>query len=816
VPRRVDVVAHTHWDREWLAPFPASRLALAAMLDELLPRLDHPFLLDGQVAPIDDYLDVRPEAAALVEKRVSDGLLAVGPWYVQPDQFQVSGETLLRTLELGLARAEDLGGSLAVGYLPDAFGHIAQLPQLLRLAGIEHAVVWRGVPAAAVPGGTTAFRWVGPDGSSVRAEWLPVGYGNGALLPDDPARLVARLRAHVAELAAFGEGPLLLMHGTDQSVPDPHLGAVVTRVNERQNDLELRVTSLADHLTAAAFTDAALPVWTGELRSSWRAPVLAGVLSNRVDLKQAAARAERALERQAEPLAALFLPAERWPARALELAWLEVIRNAAHDSISGCSVDAVGAAVLHRYAEAEQAATAIADDALAALARSLSDVGPFVVNPSARARGGLVTVTGLDEDAAPSRSEHSVTGADLSLLLQQPVTTLRVQGDSIEMLVIPGRRAERTSEQLRRELFAIAGAEPARTFSVTIERRAVRTEVVRVDAVPGFGWAPCTPAEVRPVAVGRRTLDNGLTTVAVDDDGSLVVDGHAGIDRLVDEGDDGDTYDAAPDGELVATPVAVAVADWSPDPLVGILEVTRTYQWRDGSSVAVKTTVELRAGERLVRLRTSFVNTVAGHRLRTWFALPSPATESHAECAFAVVTRGMTAEAGPTEAALPTFPSRRFVSAGGLTVVHEGLLEYELVEGGTALAVTLVRSVGLLSRADNPTRPVAAGPALELDGPHMLGPVEARYAVQLGAVDPYAMVDDAFVPLEVVDAPGGGPRPSVGSALVVSGAEVSAVRRAGDDIEVRVFNPSNDASMAEVGGLAVDLRPWQIETVRLA
>ena len=47
-----------------------------------------------------------------------------------------------------MLRASELGGVMPVGYLPDMFGHVAQMPQLLRLAGIEHAVVWRGVPAA--------------------------------------------------------------------------------------------------------------------------------------------------------------------------------------------------------------------------------------------------------------------------------------------------------------------------------------------------------------------------------------------------------------------------------------------------------------------------------------------------------------------------------------------------------------------------------------------------------------------------------------------------------------------------------------------
>ena len=71
---------------------------------------------------------------------------------------------------------------MEVGYLPDMFGHVAQMPQILAEAGFEHAVVWRGVPSAV---DRTAFRWRAPDGSSVRAEYLVAGYGNGAALPDD-------------------------------------------------------------------------------------------------------------------------------------------------------------------------------------------------------------------------------------------------------------------------------------------------------------------------------------------------------------------------------------------------------------------------------------------------------------------------------------------------------------------------------------------------------------------------------------------------------------------------------------------------------
>ena len=50
------------------------------------------------------------------------------------DEFMVSGETLVRDLQLGVARATELGGPMPVGYLPDMFGHVAQMPQLLALA----------------------------------------------------------------------------------------------------------------------------------------------------------------------------------------------------------------------------------------------------------------------------------------------------------------------------------------------------------------------------------------------------------------------------------------------------------------------------------------------------------------------------------------------------------------------------------------------------------------------------------------------------------------------------------------------------------
>src|SRR4029453_8139610 len=266
------------------------------------------FLLDGQMAVVDDYLEVRPEAEAVLRRLATSGRLAMGPWYALPDEFLVSGETLVRNLQAGLRRAAAFGGAMEVGYLPDMFGHVAQMPQLLAQFGFAHAVVWRGVPSAVDRSG---FWWEAPDGSTVRAEYLPEGYGNGARVPDDAKALVRLVEGFVAAHGDLLAGPVLWMVGTDHQTPRPWLGRVVTEANDLQDDYRLVIRSLAEHVAEAP--PEGVPPWSGELRSGARANLLMGVGSNRVDVKVAAAVAERTLERLAEPLAALFQPPAEGP-----------------------------------------------------------------------------------------------------------------------------------------------------------------------------------------------------------------------------------------------------------------------------------------------------------------------------------------------------------------------------------------------------------------------------------------------------------------------------------------------------------------------
>ncbi|MGH9113024.1 MAG: glycoside hydrolase family 38 C-terminal domain-containing protein, partial [Acidimicrobiales bacterium] len=414
--------------------------------------------------------------------------------------------------------------------------------------------------------------------------------------------------------------------------------------------------------------------------------------------------------------------------------------------------------------------------------------------------------------------------------------------------------------------------------------------LAHVPDVAGFGWtgwtadaaSPVTPVTVDETAGRGPALANGLVTLVVDPaDGTFGLDGHSGLGRLVDGGDCGDTYNWCPPANdtLVDRPDAVEVAVVERGPLRARIRITSHYRWparvegldRRSGEVAhdVITTLELRTGEAAVRVATTVDNRSRDHRLRAHFPLPTPAATSRAETAFGVVERGLEAEGGPTEAPLPTYPALRFVQAGGLTIVHEGVTEYELVDlhdgpgperpgaehgereahvEAHELATTLLRSTGMLSQAPMPTRPLPAGPLIRMEGPQLQKRVTLRYAVAIGAVDPYGLADAVLVPLRVAgrpvrsagvaapdpEVPAIAPiRPAVGSALTVEGAEVSAVVREGGSLVVRVFNPGDAPTTVRIHGRqgwlvdlrgrplepfegSFPLRPWGVATASLA
>ena len=144
------VVSHTHWDREWYESFQNYRYRLVRMVDDLLDLLENDpefkvFHFDGQTIVLRDYLEIRPENEARLRKQIFDGRIVIGPWYVMPDEFLISGEALIKNLQFGHEICADYGVQpMKNGYVIDIFGHNSQFPQILRGLGIGAATLLPG------------------------------------------------------------------------------------------------------------------------------------------------------------------------------------------------------------------------------------------------------------------------------------------------------------------------------------------------------------------------------------------------------------------------------------------------------------------------------------------------------------------------------------------------------------------------------------------------------------------------------------------------------------------------------------------------
>jgi alpha-mannosidase len=765
---RVTFVAHTHWDREWYHPFEVFRARLVDVIDEALEVLEKDpsmhFTLDGHVALVDDYLELRPLAEPRLRKLIEGGRLHVGPWYTQADSLLTDGEAVLRNLTWGVRRADQLGGHMPVGYMADQFGHNAQLPQLFNQLGIEAAVLWRGVGPEKPP---HAFKWIGPDGSAVTAVWLPEGYATGRLLPSDPAGFSDAVERALARHADWlGTRPLVIPVGDDHVRIADWLPAAAAALKQRRPDLEIEVGSWKSHLSHLAHVGETEFTVHGELRSPAFSPVLAGTASARIREKQMASRATTLLLRYAEPLAAWArLMNKRPPNDLIDRAWRHLLHNHAHDSAAGCGVDEAHDDVKARYRWAEQLAASARDAAmqplrgnrLVAFTPSAGNLVTLEVEIPRSLEGELIA-KGPDGIPRPVQKLEAVderplfegefAAAELGVYLGglDPKTplfgryltgitarpdvpgTIRLDVGLGERPVPPQKLAEdqKQVERLLRE---------AERFKVVLHASGTTRRVLaQVGPAVENGFVPIA------IEPGQAASDGKFPDISVEDDGAIRV-GDARL-QFADLGDRGDLYHFDP----IANDVRISprLVRWRQEEegplrkrwlveheleLPKSLTADRSKRSDEKRTCSLITEITAVAGERRVEFATSFTNDVTDHRVRLLVKLPFSATNLDADQGLAVVDRPLetsTLGAG-AERPAPTGQHQRFVDVSdgkrGAALLTRGLPEHEArVENGhTTLSLTLLRSVGWLARGDLSCVDHAVGPMVETPGAQELG-----------------------------------------------------------------------------------------------
>ena len=490
------VISNTHWDREWRYSFQQTRMMLVDMLDKVLHLLESDpgfeyFHLDSQTSLVEDYLQIRPENEHRIRTLVQAGKLLIGPWYCLPDEFMVSGESLVRNLLLGHRIAGRFGPVMKVGYSPFSWGQISQLPQLYAGFGIESALFYRGVSKTDTE--KAEFIWEGADDTRVLASrfsrlprcnfWYEVyrtvvfnrqggvddrefhwEMAGGLMRFCDPAHYrrdykladpadeyhSERLLDSLQGLKASGENDFSTPHlfwaqGHDNSAPSHRESQLIQDARRLLPNDQVLHSNLPHYVACLKKNLQDLKILKGEMRSvkkdRWSSSLAGGVLSARLYLKQANFETESLLLDYAEPFATLlWTHGEAYPQGFLRVAWRYLLDNHGHDSIGGCSVDAVHEDMLFRFQQAKEIARGLIEKNSLALATNIDfsdadtqDIHLVAVNPANFNRDGIL-IAFVDVPQSWSGA-YAIDPVPLTLLMENdtgesiPVQTLSVQAE---------------------------------------------------------------------------------------------------------------------------------------------------------------------------------------------------------------------------------------------------------------------------------------------------------------------------------------------------------------------------------------------------
>lgn len=465
---RVHVISNTHWDREHRHGFQETRFMLVETLDRLIeimeadPGFRH-FTLDGQVLPLEDYLEARPAMRERLARLVREGRLLIGPWYSLPDHFSCHPEAIIRNLLIGDRVCREFGEPMPFGYSIFAWGQPAQLPQIYAGFGIDSLIFYKMYPLDTLS--RAEFIWQAPDGSWALASRLgplarsnfffhftiPVLLGGDANSPGWEAsftqgskvchlidhafehphgrelELDIRLReeqlaAHLDGLIESGAGDshcpdvIAAFDGADFTMPLAELPSLLRMTNERFGDrVELVHSTMPDYFREFRERVAidALPRVEGEMRFGPLMRIHCEVLGTAIRIPQAMHRVECQLIGCAEPLAAFnALLGGRYPRDLLRLAWKTLFQVQAHDTTHAVGVPKIQPDALNRLAQVQEIADGVLRRAIEGLVAridtSTEDNDAILVtvfNPTSRPRSEVMHVS-LDLPQAEHVGEY--------------------------------------------------------------------------------------------------------------------------------------------------------------------------------------------------------------------------------------------------------------------------------------------------------------------------------------------------------------------------------------------------------------------------
>ena len=535
--RKVHVVPHSHWDREWYFTTSRSKVYLMKDLKDVLDTLEsNPdfkyFMVDAQGSLLDDYIKWMPQDKDRITKLVKEKKLVIGPWYTQTDQLVISGESIVRNMYYGMKRCETFGGYMNVGYVPDSFGQSGNMPQIYKEFGIDDTLFWRGVSDDMV--NHTDYNWRGDDGSVVFTTQIPFGYYIGGNIPEDPKQSEEFWQKECFEKAGGRSATkhIYFPNGFDQAPIRTNLPEIIKERNEKDPENEYVISCIEDYIKDVKSENPELEEVSGELVIAKHMRIHKSIFSSRSDLKVMNTQIQNYVTNVMEPLLTLsYNLGNDYPHEAVGEIWKLLFENAAHDSIGSCISDTANEDVYVRYKQARDIAVNLVELHSRLIATSVKNDAEMtftLINTLPQKRNDTVVV------------KTYIPGGNFAILDEK--------GNKVDYTVIESR--DLTDYVLSQTI----KLDPSRKFYVP-SQVLESTIAIKTSDVPAFGYVQYTLDTKGNSAKNlekKNTLENEFYAINVEEDGSLTITDkennvtykNQGV--LVENGDDGDSFNYSP------------------------------------------------------------------------------------------------------------------------------------------------------------------------------------------------------------------------------------------------------------------------------
>jgi alpha-mannosidase len=724
MPRNYCVISHTHCDREWYMTLENFRIKLVELIDNLLDVLeewpDYRFHLDAQTIVLEDYLEIRPENREKLEQYIKEGRILVGPWYVQNDFYLTSGEATVRNLLTGIRIAEEFGKCTLVGYAPDQFGIISQLPQIYNRFGIDTCLFARGY--GSTPNKKAELYWECEDGSRVLAVYMPFWYNNAQRFPADPDLAYRLLKSIDRNLQTTSStNNFLLMNGVDHLEAQEDLLPILDELNDRLTDgSRVFQDTMPEYFERLKRDVGDIDCYKGEMRIGGKHNILAGTLSSRVYLKQWNNKCQMLLEKRLEPVYVWLqtLGLREYPKGYMSYLWKLLMENHAHDSICGCSLDRVHQHMVDRFKRVEECATDL-------LERGIEEISSYITRKGKNSGQYLLTVfnTAMEE-------RSGVIEAEIEFLEEEDPKAFVIfdpQGCEIPFEVLDKfERVKGVTSPINlpgvinvktwRVKLWISGLKGLSYRTYTIEPKKGSGEMPSVNCSgenePG-SRVSVFPCLLENEYIRAEIMENGTVSLLEKESGRY----YKNLFVIEDMEDTGDSYvynDNPASVPILSTAFDAAVECVENHSLTQAYRISFTMRVpeeycfdKDERSTGlcdlpVGILLSLDRGSRQLDAVISVDNRARDHRLRVLFPTYIDSDLSYAGIPFDVAVRDRDMiRSKRTEVAQQ--PNTAFVSVCdedcGLAIFNEGLNEYEhMLDQDNTIALTLLRGNGYISR----------------------------------------------------------------------------------------------------------------------